>query len=217
MGVTAMNRLVTAARRHGPGGLPLAASRRLAAVARDRRERTLEQVFDRRRGIDTAGILRAGETPYQPVHPAAFREFMSYVPERETFVDIGSGRGRALILAIEHGFRQAVGVESDAEHHRIATDNVRCYGSGSIRLVHGDAREFVFPAGPLVIFIYNPFPRVVMETFVQRVPPDAWLIYEAPLDRELFDARFELVAERTERAGASPRRPRFAIYRTGRS
>ena len=33
--------------------------------------------------------------------------------------------------------------------------------------------------------------------------------------RDLFDAQacFELVAERRERAGASPRRPRFAIYR----
>ena len=42
-----------------------------------------------------------------------------------------------------------------------------------------------------------------------------WVVYEAPLERDLFDAapEFELIAERTDRVGASPRRPRFAIYR----
>jgi len=132
----------------------------------------------------------------------------------KAFVDIGSGRGRALILAIEHGFHEAIGVELDAEHHRIATANVRHYRG--IQLVHGDARDFAFPPGPLVVFIYNPFPRHVMEEFVPRLAPvDGWLIYEAPLDRDLVDGRapFELVAERTERVGASPRSPRFAIYR----
>ncbi|MDA0163874.1 class I SAM-dependent methyltransferase [Solirubrobacter ginsenosidimutans] len=212
MDATFIRRVAAAARRHGPGGLPVAAVRRVAAVVGDRRERALEWSFDRRRGIDTAGVLRDGATPYQPVHPAAFRELVSHVPARDTFVDIGSGRARALILAVEHGFRGAVGVEIDAEHHRTAEANVRRYPT--IRLVHGDALRFRFPEGPLTILVYNPFPRSVMEAFVDRIPADAWVIYEAPLDRDLFDARFELVAERTERAGASPRRPRFAIYRT---
>jgi SAM-dependent methyltransferase len=209
-----VSRLAAAARRHGPMALPVAAARRLAASARDRRERAREHEFDRARGIDTAGVIRDGETPYQPVHPLAFAEFLSYVPLRSTFVDIGSGRGRALILAIEHGFYQAVGVELEAEHHRIATENVR--GHRDIRLVHSDARSFAFPQGPQVVFIYNPFPRSVMEDFVPRLDDlDAWIIYEAPLDRDLFDTRFELVAERATRAGSSLRRPRFAIYRAG--
>src|SRR5262245_28442779 len=126
--------------------------RRLAAAAYHRRERALEWAFDRRRGIDTAGAWR----PYQPVHPAAFAEFMTHVPERDTFVDIGSGRGRALILAIEHGFERAVGVEIDAEHHRIARANVRRFPE--ITVEHGDALTFAFPPGRLVIFVYNPFP-----------------------------------------------------------
>jgi hypothetical protein len=47
-------------------------------------------------------------------------------------------------------------------------------------------------------------------------PRPAWVIYEAPVDRDLFDAEplLELIAARTERAGASPRRPRYAVYAT---
>jgi SAM-dependent methyltransferase len=207
-----MGRFTAALRRHGPQGVFAAACRRAAALAHDARERALERAFDRRRGIDTAGVLRDGDTPYQPVHPAAFAEFMAHVPVRGTFVDIGSGRGRGVILAVEHGFERAVGVEVDPVHHAIALANVRRYPA--IELTCGDALDFEFPDGELVVFIYNPFPRTVMERFVTRIPERAWIVYEAPLDRDLFDARFELIAERTERI--SPRRPRFAIYRPSR-
>lgn len=219
-----MSRVAAALRRHGPGGLPVAVAARVAAMARERSEWRAERAFDRRRAIDTAGVLRDGATPYQPVHPAAFAELVAHLRDVDrgatTFVDIGSGRGRALFLAVEHGFREAVGVEVDAEHHRIAVANLRRYRGdrrAAIRLVHADARAFTLPGGPLVVFLYNPFPRAVMADFVERLRPErAWIVYEAPLDRDLFDAqpRFELVAERTRRAGASPRRPRFAIYRT---
>jgi SAM-dependent methyltransferase len=139
-----------------------------------------------------------------------------------TFVDYGSGRGRALFLAIEHGFRAAIGAEIEPAHHRVAVANLARYGGADIRLVHGDARALPLPAGPIAIFIYNPFPRPVMRDVVANLvrslrsdPRPAWVIYEAPIDRDLLDHEplFELMAERTERAGASPRRPRFAIYR----
>jgi SAM-dependent methyltransferase len=225
--VTPIDRLARAARRHGAAGLPAAAARRLAASWRTRAEARAERAFDRRRRISTAGVFRDGVTPYQPVHPAAFAELVGLVPcdrSATTFVDIGSGRGRALFLAVEHGFRAAVGVELDPDHHRIAAENLRRYRGrrgAAIRLVHGDARALELPAGPLLLFIYNPFGPDVMGEFLAGVvrqlraaPRPAWLVYEAPLHRELFDAepRFSLLAERTDRSAASPRRPRFAIY-----
>jgi hypothetical protein len=75
----------------------------------------------------------------------------------------------------------------------------------------------------VVVFLYNPFDRAVMADVLAEVtrslradPRPAWVIYENPVDRDLLDGNpiFELVAERTERAGASPARPLFAIYRT---
>jgi SAM-dependent methyltransferase len=207
-------------------------ARRVSAAIRWRYEVAAERAFDRRRGIDTAGVFHLrtwGEvTKYQPVHPAAFRDFLAHLPAdrgRLTFVDYGSGRGRALFLAVEQGFRSAIGVEVEPVHHRVAVANLARYrGNGAgIRLVYGDARDFPVPDGPVVIFLYNPFPRAVLIEVLAIIveslradPRPAWVIYEAPLDRDLLDreSMFELVAERRERAGASPRRPRFAIYRT---
>lgn len=208
--------------------------RRLLDALRWRYAQFAEYWFDRRRGMSTAGIVRAGEgaatTNYQPVHPKAFADFLPFLPRdraRLTFVDYGSGRGRAVVLAIEHGFGAAVGVELDAGHHALAVANIarrdRRHGlGGRIRLVLGDARELPLPDGPIVVFIYNPFPRDVLAEVLRQLveslsaaPRPAWVIYQRPIDRDLLDdhPRLELVAERTKRDGASSRRPRFAIYR----
>ena len=122
------------------------------------------------------------------------------------------------MLAAEAGFGRAVGVELDAGHHAIAAANVARHPSRNrIEVVRGDAREFDLPPAPVVIFIYNAFPREVMKTVVERIgdqAPSGWLVYEATEDRDLLDGQdwLRLVAERRERDGASPRRPRFAIY-----
>ena len=161
---------------------------------------------------------------YQPVHPRAMREFLSHIPGDRgsmTFVDIGSGRGRALFLAVEAGFGRVIGIENQQAHHHLAVTNVEHYRrrGAAIELVLGDARDFAFPSGPLVLFLYNPFGAEalaqIVDRFVVTASRPAWLIYEAPLQRAILDANpaLDLVAERTARAGASPRRPRFAIYR----
>ena len=232
--MTLPRRAATALRRHGVAGLPTAAARRLAASARERLDAAGERAFDRRRGIATTGVVRASESApsagYQPVHPKAFRDLLAHVPaERRamTFVDYGSGRGRALLLALEHGFGAAVGVEVEPALHRDAEANLARYRAkmgrdGAIRLIEGDARHFRLPSGPVVVFLYNPCAREVLIEILAGIrgalreePRPAWIVYEAPLDRDLLDAdpAFALVAQRTERAGASARRPRFAVYR----
>ncbi len=197
------------------------------------RDTAAERAFDRRRRIDTAGVVHLSTwgttTNYQPVHPKAFQDFLAYLPDdrgRMTFVDYGSGRGRALFLAVEHGFGMAIGIEIEPAHHRVATANLASYRGRAavadrIHLIEGDARDLPPPAGPVVVFLYNPFPRSVVAAVVAGVsaslradPRPAWLIYEAPMDRDLLDADpcFRLLGERTQRAGASPRHPRFAVY-----
>ena len=43
------------------------------------------------------------------------------------FVDMGSGKGRALLVASELPFAKIVGVELSQELHQIAEENVRRY------------------------------------------------------------------------------------------
>jgi SAM-dependent methyltransferase len=86
-----------------------------------------------------------------------------------TFVDLGCGKGRALLVAAQLGFRQVIGVEFADELPEIARENARIMGFGEITVIQGDAGEFRFPAGDLVVFLYNPFWIPVMRRVVENL------------------------------------------------
>src|SRR5437868_3778970 len=110
-----------------------------AAIAARRRKRALDHEL----GIDTAGDVPAGVaaaesgivadiSPYQPVVPEEFEEIMGSLPQDMSsfcFIDIGSGKGRALVLAARHSFAQIIGVELSARLHRIAERNIATVGA----------------------------------------------------------------------------------------
>jgi SAM-dependent methyltransferase len=219
-------------RRHGPVGLLRAGALRALMVAEHRALPAQERLFDARRSISTGGTMQlrrgSGTTNYQAVHPHAMRTMLRHLPRDRsalTLVDFGSGRGRAAFLAIENGFGAAIGVELEQRHHEIALQNLRAYrrpGHERISFECADARSFRLPDGPVVLFLYNPFGREVVEPVLrnalaalQAEPRPAWLVYEQPAHRDLVDGdpSFELLAERTTRRGATPRRPRYAIWR----
>jgi hypothetical protein len=120
--------------------------------------------------------------------PIDFREF--------TFVDIGSGKGRTLLLAAEYPFKRIVGVELIAELHRAAEENIAAWrtqsparvASFSIESLRMDACEFVFPETPLVVYLFNPLPEAGLRRVIQnieaswrRAPRPVWIVYHNPL------------------------------------
>jgi SAM-dependent methyltransferase len=101
-----------------------------------------------------------------------------------TFVDLGCGKGRALLLAEEYDFKKIVGVDFAANFARIASRNAAIVGSARITVVHGDVREFDFPAGRLVVFLYNPFSAEITRSVMQRLishPDTFYIAYVNPL------------------------------------
>jgi predicted RNA methylase len=98
-----------------------------------------------------------------PVH---FQDF--------TFVDLGSGKGRALLMAAPYGFRRIFGVELMPEWHRTAQENIRKFvaenqSTPPIESLCMDARDFDFPAEPLVVYLFNPFWEPVFATVLERL------------------------------------------------
>jgi SAM-dependent methyltransferase len=82
--------------------------------------------------------------------------------EAYNFVDVGAGKGRALLLAAELPFRKFIGVELSEELARIAQRNVARWSlvtrpKVNIRVVNGDAATFRWPRTPLLVYLYNPF------------------------------------------------------------
>lgn len=147
----------------------------------------LRHPFDLEFGVRTSGLiagrhLKSGHrhdrhnTAYYGVAPSVFREMVARwrrtkpaAPIDEfTFVDLGAGMGRAVLLAAEYPFREVVGVEVHPTLARIARKNAAVWRTAGrarapIRMVCGDAVEFRFPAGPCVIFLFNPFGAAVLK------------------------------------------------------
>ena len=149
----------------------------------------VDELFDTKYGLDTRGITHLSELeitgPNRPngvAHiasdPGEFADALASLQikhEEFIFIELGSGKGRALLLALRFPFRRIVGVEFALELHRIAQANlVRVAATdgmdiGRVSLIHADAAEFELPTEPLVIYLYNPFNAYVMKRVVDRV------------------------------------------------
>ena len=142
--------------------------------------------FDRSLGVDTAGSLQlqyltidspSAEHGTEAVStsPKSFDWMLKAVTRplsAYTFIDLGCGKGRTLILARAYGFHKAIGVEFAQELVEIASNNILTIAKeypGGASVVHQDAAQFVFPDGPLVVYLYNPFGPEVFEKVIHRL------------------------------------------------
>jgi len=147
-----------------------------------------DDAWDQKHGVDTAGALEVEELGgiegdpddargYEPTPPELF-EFLveqSRIGDRTryAFIDLGSGKGRVLLLAGLAGFRKVVGVEFGADLHAVAVRNIQKLRSqgmtGDVTAVLGDARTFQFPPGPTLCFLNNPFGAEVLERVIENI------------------------------------------------
>jgi SAM-dependent methyltransferase len=105
-------------------------------------------------------LLGAFHSPYQPTEPALFSEMLDALQQSTnlnfgdfSFLDLGSGKGRTLLMASDYPFRRIVGIELIASLHQICLENLSCYKSESqkcfsLECFCADATSFPFPEGP---------------------------------------------------------------------
>jgi len=167
-------------------------------------ERALAREFDQAHGVETAGespLTEVGVPPekagrgnglYRGIWAGVFHEALreTGLPlEQFTFVDYGSGKGKALMLASEYPFRRIVGVEFAPRLHEVAVNNLGVFRSPqqrcrALEAVCADALEWEPPVEPLLCFFFNPFDDPTMERVITRVarsrrhaPRDIYLLY----------------------------------------
>jgi SAM-dependent methyltransferase len=141
---------------------------------------------------------------YQGSDPQLFHEILQRVPEDLTgftFIDMGSGKGRALLMASEYPFAMVIGVEIIPELHETAERNIASISSENRRCAEvrswcGDAREFDFPPDPSVVYFFNPFPEDVLrnvlvnlERSVRTHPRKLWVIYHNLIHEPVFSGQ----------------------------
>lgn len=150
----------------------------------------LRHPWDEANGMRTSGLvvgrhLRTGHThdrhvtAYYGVAPSVFHALLNRwgrtcpAPlDQTTFVDIGAGMGRAVLLASELPFRRVLGVELHPTLVRIARRNLAAWRkAGRARcpahIIVQDAVDFDFPSGTCVAFLFNPFGAVVMRRWLR--------------------------------------------------
>ena len=170
--------------------------------------------FDAEFGVRTSGLvagrhLKSGHrhdrhaTAYYGVAPSVFRSLVrrwqrsgpAAAMEETTFVDLGAGMGRPVLLASELAFKAVVGVELHPTLAGIARKNVRTWRAAGrerspIRIVEGDAVEFALPSGPVVVFLFNPFGAAVLQRLLR-----GWRKRDGALDLLYVNNEQEFVLE----------------------
>ncbi|MBV8169791.1 MAG: hypothetical protein JO021_23600 [Alphaproteobacteria bacterium] len=156
---------------------------------RSLRQNVVNSRFDAAHGTDTgpeialtaAGVpedqAARGNTVYRAVWESAFHDALRALPADLTgftFVDYGSGKGKALLMASEYPFRRIVGIEYAPLLHQTALRNIAVYRSPTQRCrdivsIEQDALGFEPPDGPLVCFFFNPFDAPTLRATLYRL------------------------------------------------
>jgi SAM-dependent methyltransferase len=136
--------------------------------------RVVDKGFDLKYGTETYawiapehfGVARSqadAAEPYRPSHAGALRSILSMIDksDRKVFLDIGCGKGRALIVAAEAGFTAIRGLEFSAKLVSIARRNLETFSQKtSIRpafeLIHDDAACYRFRDDETCFYLFNP-------------------------------------------------------------
>jgi hypothetical protein len=152
------------------------------------RRKNLDEAFDRKYGVDTGGVFRPKKDEvvgdnwalggnYQAIDPLDFERVLvtANVPYQDfTFIDMGSGKGRTVLIASKYNFKRVIGVEYCPKLNEIARKNLELFPanekrSASIEIIDADASKYELPNEPLLILLNNPFSEPVMKPVVDNV------------------------------------------------
>lgn len=175
--------------------------------------------FDRLYGTETSQRIFAANlripsrnwihaSPYFPTPSRLLPEIIaehSIQTDGLTFIDLGCGKGRMLLMASQLPFRRVLGVELSPELFRVALKNIAAYKGprkcSEVEAACGDFTEFKFPDNPLFFFLYNPASLDLSRVLASRIsasfeahPREAWMLYVTPYDGMDFGSRFDNVA-----------------------
>ena len=175
------------------------------------------RAWDLVHGVDTCGEIplvnldfqsknKSPGLEYQSHHPSITRAAIQALPiqhENYTFVDIGCGKGRVLLVASEFPFRRIVGVEFAPALADIARRNLKTYRGNpqqcsAIEVITADATEYELAPEPQVLYFFSPFQRSLLDQIVrniedsfQRSPRDLLVLFSGiiPMRDHAFGSR----------------------------
>jgi SAM-dependent methyltransferase len=169
------------------------------------RARRQQDTFDLEHGTETSGLeplwklridspnARYGER-YEATTPQellAVLTFLNLPASDFTFIDLGCGKGRTLIVAARYGFGKVIGVEFAQELAAKAQANVASQELRNAVVLQADAAQFTFPPGGKVVYLYNPFSSEVLSHVLENLRASSdetlYVVYKSPRCAALLD------------------------------
>ncbi len=151
--------------------------------------------FDQLHGTDTGGLIPGLELASGHANDAHITAYYGIAPsildglidlwlgtrplfpiDRYTLLDVGAGKGRAILVAAQHPFHKVNGIELNPKLASIARANIRKFQLSAnagvlapVVLSQGDALEVPLPDTPTLVTMFHPFEAPVLRRFVARL------------------------------------------------
>ena len=149
--------------------------------------------------LEDMGIDISHATIYMPVSYGLMEEIFHNLKPRHKihFLDMGSGKGRALCMAAHAGFKQVTGIDFSKDLCNQALANLALTKQQipglQFKIINNDAFYFEIPDDVDCIFFFNPFDEIIMSSVVNNIleslqtnPRKLTIIYVNPLHIEQF-------------------------------
>jgi SAM-dependent methyltransferase len=168
---------------------------------------------ERKYGLDTIGVDdlsssvgeadRLNASIYQPVNYYIAGWLFSQLDKEDimhgAFLDAGCGKGRALVMAAHTGFSTIRGVDISPklcnEAITLIDSKQATFPDVMFDIVCGDAKSYCIPDDTSVIFLFNPFNKKIMASFIEQVkeslarkPRKLKLLYANPECGDLWES-----------------------------
>lgn len=187
-------------------------------------------LFDLRYGVETQAWAELGALSirgdnrdqgarYQPTHVWPLRRMLrtlqSQFPPGGAFVDLGCGKGRALMIAAEFGFPVIRGIEFAHELCTVAADNCSAYKrrrhlAAVFQIIESDVVAYPFVGDEAVVFMFNPFTASVMSRVLDNLtasleaqPRRLLILYHNPRLSPVIAQRARFIPSGPQSFGAS--------------
>ncbi|HEX2745451.1 MAG TPA: hypothetical protein VHN16_13750 [Streptosporangiaceae bacterium] len=179
---------------------------RLAQFCGSFPDRAQSYAFDRFLGVSTrepvittGSVFSAGREncPYAGAQWIQVRRALKDLTPGPTdvFVDLGSGKGKVLLIAGRFPYRRAIGVEIDEGLSRYSQRNVQRAGSRLraqlVEIVNASVLDWAIPDEVSVIFMFNPFIGRTFHSVIghifesyDRRPRDLHIVYQYPWEHD---------------------------------
>jgi predicted RNA methylase len=192
-----------------------------------------DRLFDLRYGTDTAQEVLLTDLAidsankgygvnYMPTHARPLQHLLRdlQLPNEGTFVDLGCGKGKTLLIAAQWGFRKVVGVEFSPELCDQARRNVEIFQSrvpvrSEFEIIQADVAKYQIRPDENVFFMFNPFEEPVMRDVLKNIaqsveesPRRVWLLYNHPTHDDLILKYSAFIQQKLARYGACE----FSVY-----